>query len=129
MSAEIDEERGEKPPLVASPVESPTVMRGGPRIAWDDEQGPSRGRRLSGTSGSRRRSASRNSIRSVQSRTQAQSIIPIKYRTLSFRIAESQGLSDEEQKEASARRDGARRETISQFESTDFHKINIKKIY
>lgn len=107
---EIDEKKS--PRATVDDVESGTSTERSTHIAFEDENADRpRGRadnisrRLSfgGESLSdlrRRRSASRDSIRSVRSRATAASGIPIEFRTLSFQVAESQ-LKPVDEKESS----------------------------
>jgi hypothetical protein len=61
------------------------------RITFDPE-GPRERSRFG--NGSRRRSASRDSISSVRSRARAVQGIPIEFRTLSFQISDSQAIQE-----------------------------------
>lgn len=65
------------------------------RIVFEPDERPGRQGR---TTGSRRRSASRDSISSVRRRTQIVSGIPIEFRTLSFQVSESQAIQENEEK-------------------------------
>ncbi|KAJ9647723.1 hypothetical protein H2199_001497 [Coniosporium tulheliwenetii] len=81
-----------------------------------DEHCDRRGR----TASSRRRSASRDSISSVRSRTQSVSGIPIEFRTLSYQVSESQGLHDID-KVKQGRKDEEKKDDKDYFEKLDFH--------
>jgi sodium/potassium-transporting ATPase subunit alpha len=89
------------------------------RITFEPDERPEwRGR----ATGSRRRSVSRDTISSVRSRTQSVSGIPIEFRSLSFRISESQALDDSTQRWKEKKE--IRTEGKDYFENLEFHVLD-----
>ncbi|RDL39931.1 Uncharacterized protein BP5553_04271 [Venustampulla echinocandica] len=95
------------------------------RINFGPEEHYERSKRATG---SRRRSASRDSISSVHSRTRSVSGIPIEFRTLSFNIAESQAIEEdtEDLKHLTTKKENTKKtqeeaEQKDYFENLDFH--------
>ncbi|EON67490.1 Na+/K+-exchanging ATPase alpha subunit [Coniosporium apollinis CBS 100218] len=91
------------------------------RITFQPDGHPDR--RGRGTS-SRRRSASRDSISSVRSRTQSVSGVPIEFRTLSFHISESQGIQDIDKSTPRREGKGEAKDDKDYFEKLDFHLLD-----
>ncbi|KAK4498702.1 hypothetical protein PRZ48_009212 [Zasmidium cellare] len=126
------------------------------QIAWGDEDDDERVRRqtrqgrgfsLDNRSHSRRRSASRDSIRSVQSRYNAQNAtIPIEFRTLSFQVSASKDVNDTLEKRQhspkkhskvfglpfalpSKEKEDVREKPVRTFASADEHTAPIDSLY
>jgi sodium/potassium-transporting ATPase subunit alpha len=84
-----------------------------------------RGRNYNDTTATRRRSASRDSISSVRSRTRSVSGVPIEFRSLSFQVEESQALDETKPRGKPAKPKKADKETKEEdkdyFANLDFH--------
>lgn len=82
-------------------------------------------------SSDRRRSASRDSISSVRSRTRSVSGVPIEFRTLSFHVSESQAIQDVEQRKHHAEKKREKKEEKLEedyFANLDFHVQDSSKL-
>lgn len=96
-----------------------------PRIVWEDADHPGRGR-VNGRARRRTsRSASRDSISSVRSRTQSVSGVPIEFRTLSIQISESQARAKEPPVKEKRDTDDANRDFFAQL---DYHLLDTKSV-
>jgi sodium/potassium-transporting ATPase subunit alpha len=84
-----------------------------------------RGRNYNDTTATRRRSASRDSISSVRSRTRSVSGVPIEFRSLSFQVEESQALDETKPRGKPAKPKKADKDTKEEdkdyFANLDFH--------
>ncbi|KAK3650393.1 hypothetical protein LTR56_006372 [Elasticomyces elasticus] len=114
-------------------AELTTTVRRNTQIAFDDGDDYRRTRDndlRSSFDQSRRRSASRDSIRSARSRSrQPEATLPIGFRTLSFQVSASKGRSDYAEKpdKSGTTKVGDKRTT--DFESADDHTITLEALY
>lgn len=117
------------------------LSRETPKIAWGDDLREQRGRHASRnaaqgasqSSSTLRRSASRDSISSVRSRTQlANAGIPIEFRTLSFSVSQSRSKAlgdDFPEKTKHKRHEPADREAAEEFSKADEHIVGLDQLY
>ena len=101
------------------------------RIVFQQDERPERLHRLA--SSDRRRSASRDSISSVRSRTRSVSGVPIEFRTLSFRVSESQAIQDVDpskrySKKTKEKKKGEKVEEKDFFANLNFHALDSSKL-
>ncbi|KFY01801.1 hypothetical protein O988_02526 [Pseudogymnoascus sp. VKM F-3808] len=113
-----DQERSSSEDLEAADHDMPKRITFGPEGQRE---------RPKNRNGSRRRSASRDSISSVRSRARAVQGIPIEFRTLSFQISDSQAIEDAKpsKKFLEERKKKKRTDDIEEkdyFEHLDYHK-------
>ena len=101
------------------------------RIVFQPDERPERPHRVA--SSDRRRSASRDSISSVRSRTRSVSGVPIEFRTLSFHVSESQAIQDVDQSKHYAKKKkekkGEKVEEKDYFANLDFHVLDSSKLF
>ncbi|KAK5710714.1 hypothetical protein LTR15_012870 [Elasticomyces elasticus] len=114
-------------------AEYTTTVRRNTQIAFDDGDDYRRTRDndlRSSFDRSRRRSASRDSIRSARSRSrQPEATLPIGFRTLSFQVSASKGRSDYAEKPGKSGTTKAGDKRTTDFESADDHTITLEALY